>query len=224
MKDLAVMVMAKRPQPGRSKTRLTPPYSAKMAAGLSEAFLRDVLTLVGAITAVTPFVAYAPPSEVAYFQHLAQGFALIPQLGESLGERLDHVLTSCLERGFERVVALSSDTPNLPMEYLSQAFSNLREPEIDVVLGPCDDGGYYLIGVKARPSHLVLDVQMSTPFVLKDTLAVADDENLSVHLLPAWYDVDTMSDLQRLQEDLSARHTMQTPYTRAFLESVQLVS
>ena len=200
----ALIVMAKRPFPGQTKTRLTPPLSAADAADLYACFLRDVIDLACALPGVTPFIAYAPQEAAAYFQALAPGVQLIPQVGETLGERLNFVLTYCQQAGYNQVAAMNSDSPTLPQYYLAQAFEELNHAGTDVVLGPCEDGGYYLIGWKRPYPRLVRDVEMSTPQVLQDTLTLAADEGLRVALLPAWYDVDDAADLRRVFTELQA--------------------
>ena len=217
----ALLIMAKRPEPGRTKTRLSPPLSAEEASELYESFLLDVLDLARTVPDVEPIVACTPPDSLDYFRQLAPDLALLPQLGDNLGERLDAVLTASLAQGYERVAAINSDSPNLPAGYIARAFDLLRDEALDVVLGPCDDGGYYLIGLKAPHPRLVRDVQMSTPHVLRDTLAVARREGLTTKLLPVWYDIDAFSDLQRLQTDLDAAPRQVARHTRRFMEGLR---
>ena len=135
---------------------------------------------------------------------------------DRLGDRLQFVLTAALGRGLRQVVAINSDSPTLPPELLITAFRRLDHPQVDAVFGPCTDGGYYLIGVKSSPGRLVTDVQMSTPTVLSDTLAIAADEGLQVDLLPEWYDVDSANDLERLSAELAA-HPERAPASSRFL-------
>ena len=219
----ALLVMAKRPFPGRTKTRLTPHLSLTEASDLYAAFLQDVLALAQSIPGVTPFVAYAPADEdtAAYFRQLAPHMELVPQTGETLGDRLAYVLGSCLEAGYDQVAAMNSDSPTMPADYLAQAFAQLDEPQTDVVLGPCDDGGYYLIGWKQPHPRLVREVQMSTPQVFQETLAIAAQEQLHVGQLPTWYDVDNVTDLVRIQADL-ARDEQIAPHTRVALSGWEL--
>jgi glycosyltransferase A (GT-A) superfamily protein (DUF2064 family) len=126
---------------------------------------------------------------------------LVCQRGASLGERLDNLLTEVLAGGAERAVVMDSDSPTLPVACLSQAFEPLAD--VDVVLGPTRDGGYYLIGMKRPQPHLLRQVEMSTPHVLADTLALALASELTVSLLPAWYDVDTVADLDELVGEIA---------------------
>lgn len=196
----ALIVMAKRPSPGQTKTRLTPPLTPQQAADLYECFLRDVLDIVRRVPHITPFIAASPPNSQPYFAQLAPDFGFVPQIGQNLSERLHFVMVQLLQAGFEQVAAINSDSPTLPAAYLRRAFTLLADPAVDVVLGPCEDGGYYLIGWKRPNPHLILNVPMSTSRVLQDSLAIAAQEGLRVALLPEWYDVDETADLARLQQ------------------------
>ena len=211
-----LLVIAKQPKPGQTKTRLTPPLTAEQAAALYECFLVDTLDLVRRVPAMDPLIAYLPSEARAYFAALAPDFGLVLQEGAGLGERLDNALTGCLKRGYERAVIMNSDGPTLPASHLARAFEALRDGA-DIALGPSADGGYYLIGVKQPAPRLLREVRMSTPTVLADTLALAAEERLQVELLPAWYDVDEAADLARLTRELADAPPEVAPRTRAFL-------
>jgi glycosyltransferase A (GT-A) superfamily protein (DUF2064 family) len=118
--------------------------------------------------------------------------------------------------GEASVAVIGSDSPDLPAAYLREAFVRLGAGA-DVVLGPADDGGYYLIGLRARQPRLLREVPMSTPSVLADTLALARELGLRVELLPPWYDVDTAADLRQLAGRLRCAPAGVAPRTRAFL-------
>lgn len=214
----ALLVVAKRPSAGRTKTRLTPPLSPAAAAALYECFLCDTLDLVRRLPGVTPAIAFLPAEERAYFEQLAPDFELVPQAGASLGERLDNALTCFFAAGYRQVAIMNSDAPSLPLAYLAAAFEMLARGA-DVVLGPCDDGGYYLIGLKRPASRLLRQVRMSTPNVLADTLALATGDGLHVELLPPWYDVDDAGSLARLRAELAGASPEVAPWTQAFLSA-----
>ena len=204
--------MAKRPAAGQTKTRLCPPLTPERAADLYACFLRDVIDRVREaadfVKGLTPAIAYSPADAADYFAALAPGFDLVPQVGATLGERLDGVLSGAPARGYAQVAAVNSDSPSLPAAYLAGAFIRLDNPAVDAVFGPCDDGGYYLIGWKRPHPALVRDVAMSRPDTLAETLAVAARQGLRVALLPPWYDVDEPGDLARLAADPGlGRHT-----------------
>jgi len=216
-----LMVVAKQPAAGQTKTRLCPPLTGAMAAALYECFLRDTLEIMRRTPDVTRCVVYLPEDADDYFRKLAPDFALMCQQGADLGERLDNLLSAALTQGAPTAVVMDSDSPTLPAAYLREAFARLAEGA-DVVLGPCDDGGYYLIGLKQPQPRLLREVPMSTPTVLRDTVTIAAEMRLRVALLPTWYDVDTAAELQRLRRELTeppAAGTAPSPahYTRAFL-------
>lgn len=198
----ALIVMAKQPVAGQTKTRLSPPLSLSEAAELYTCLLLDTLEAVrdaaGKLT-FRPFVAFYPAQGQSEFQTMAPDFQLLAQKGQDLNERLSGALLSVQEQGYDQVAAINSDSPGLPAALLVQAYHELDDPGVDVVLGPCDDGGYYLIGWKRPYPHLVRDVTMSTPMVLANTVALALDAGLQVALLPPWYDVDDAAALSRLQ-------------------------
>jgi rSAM/selenodomain-associated transferase 1 len=217
----ALIVVAKRPAPNHTKTRLSPPLSPEQAAALYECFLRDTLDLMRRVPDVKRIIAYLPLEAEAYFAQLAPDFDLIRQEGDDLGTRLDNALTHYLRDGCERVAIMNSDGPTLPVEHLIGAFDALTD-YTDVVLGPSDDGGYYLIGLKQPAPCLLRDVQMSTPHVTADTLALAHAEGLRVKLLPAWYDVDDVEALQRLSTELATAPAHVAPHTRSFLRTTPM--
>ena len=133
----ALIVVAKRPSVGKTKTRLSPPLSGSEAAALYHCFLLDTLDLMRYVQDVQPVVAYLPYGSESFFRGIAPpGFDLVPQTGDDLGQRLDNVLRSCLGLGYSQAVVMNSDGPTLPVEYLALAFEKLNDPAVDVVLGP----------------------------------------------------------------------------------------
>jgi uncharacterized protein len=217
----SLLVVAKRPAAGQTKTRLCPPLTGAAAAALYACFLRDTLDVMRRVPAVTRGIGYLPDDASDYFRTLAPDMALTPQRGADLGERLDHLLTAALAAGTRQAVVMDSDSPTLPADYLVQAFAALSGPS-DVVLGPCEDGGYYLIGLKRPQPRLLRDVQMSTPHVVRDTLALAEQLGLQVALLPTWYDVDMVAELDRLRAELRDAPPHAARHTRAFLAASSL--
>ncbi len=215
----ALIVVAKRPAAGKTKTRLSPPLTPQLASALYECFLFDTLDQMRQVIDAHHVIAYL--DEQDYFQRIAADFELIQQEGDDLGVRLDNALTSYLSRGYERAVIMDSDSPTLPASYLSQAFQLLSDGA-DVVLGPCDDGGYYLIGIKKPRPRLLREVQMSTSTVTADTIALAEQEGLRVNLLPIWYDVDDAASLIRLMKEVESLDSQATVHTRRFLKQNEI--
>jgi rSAM/selenodomain-associated transferase 1 len=215
--DCALLVVAKRPAAGQTKTRLCPPLTGAGAAALYEAFLRDTLEVMRQVDRAAPTIAYLPDDATGYFAELAPDMALTPQRGADLGERLDHALSAAFAAGARYAVIMDSDSPTLPAAYVAAAFVALADGA-DVALGPCDDGGYYLIGLARPQPRLLREVTMSTPLVVRDTLALANELGLRVELLPQWYDVDTAAELDRLRMELAAAPPEIAPHTRALLK------
>lgn len=211
----ALIVVAKRPEPGKTKTRLSPPLTPQLASQLYECFLLDTLDRMRQVKGAHKVIAYF--GEPEYFQRIAPDFQLIPQEGTELGARLDNALNAYLSKGYQHVVIMDSDSPTLPPGFLSQSFTGLADGA-DVVLGPCEDGGYYLIGIKKPVPRLLREVRMSTPRVAADTIALAKAEGLNLVTLPVWYDVDDLASLSRLFREVNEVGQPEAVATRRFLE------
>jgi rSAM/selenodomain-associated transferase 1 len=216
--------MAKAPVPGWSKTRLLPWLTADDAAALSAAFLRDVTENVKAAAREAPIrgrVAYAPAGAEALFDgHLAQGTTLIladgsppmPPRVQGFGHCLLHAIQAMLADGHRAAVVLNSDSPNLPTSLLVETARLLLERPDRIVLGPAEDGGYYLLGMTAPHAHLFEDIAWSTNTVAADTSARAHALGLELIELAPWYDVDEPATLLRLIDDIAAPSATLTPY------------
>ena len=161
-----------------------PPAHGEQAANLYECFLLDALQIARSIPDIVRYIAYPPADGQDYFLRLAPDFAPVSQIGVGLGDRLAYVIEEIARRDGGPVVAMSSDSPTLPAAYVARAFDVLARDEADVVLGPCDDGGYYLIGLARPQPRLLAEVTMSTPHVLRDTLELAATMGLRAALLP----------------------------------------
>lgn len=225
----ALAVMTKAPRAGRVKTRLTPPLTPEEAATLNICFLRDTTTAISGATlngAASGIAVYTPiGDEGAYAGILPAEFQLVPQRGEAFGERLVSALEDLFQLGFESVCLIDSDSPTVPQRAFIEAVTILAQSDAPVVLGPSDDGGYYLIGLKKLHRPLFKDISWSTDRVLEQTIERAGEMNLRVHLLPKWYDVDDHGTLQRLCAEFFVANGRQTggypaPATRGYLEEL----
>ncbi|HSF04151.1 MAG TPA: TIGR04282 family arsenosugar biosynthesis glycosyltransferase [Methylomirabilota bacterium] len=213
--------MAKAPRAGEVKTRLCPPLSPGAAAALYRCFLQDKIEQVRALKDARPFVAYTPDEARAEFAALAPGFALVRQHGADLGARLLASLGALLGDDDTGAIAIDSDTPTLPTAFLQQAVDRIADPTVDVVLGPTDDGGYYLIGMRVAHPDLFKAMEWSTPRVLGETLRRAAAAGLRLVCLPPWFDVDTPDDLARLRDAVVRQRGHVPPHTAAFLAQHQ---
>jgi rSAM/selenodomain-associated transferase 1 len=144
-------------------------------------------------------ICFHPPDAMAKLQKwLGHQHSYHPQKGSDLGEKMKNAFVNAFGEGFLKVVIIGSDIPDLPAEFLRQAFDKLES--FDSVIGPTCDGGYYLIGF-SRKSFLPEafdDMVWSTSDVCDQTLAKLKSNNLKVHLLPQWHDVDTRGDMEKL--------------------------
>ncbi len=204
--------MAKAPRPGRVKTRMSPPLRPEEAAEMSAAFLRDItenIRLAGREAAIRGCVAYAPAGLEGLFDGtLAAGTGLVladgaieapPDVG-GFGLSLLHAARALFAQGQESVCLLNSDSPTLPTALLVRAALALAPPGDRVVLGAAEDGGYYLIGLKAPHARLFGDISWSTAAVAAQTRARVAELGLELVELAPWYDVDDAAALRRLLE------------------------
>ena len=217
---IALCIMAKAPVSGQVKTRLCPPLSLDEAARLYQCFLEDKIAQVLGIQGVEPVLAYTPDGAAGIFEALAPGVMLVPQRGGDLTSRLVSVLERLLESGFDAAIVIDSDTPTLPSRLLHHAVAQLASGEPDLVLGPSEDGGYYLIGLRGVHRALFEKMPWSTPAVLEETLRRARRLGLRVAQLAPWYDVDTGDDLARLMSELEADAGQPSIHTRRLLLSM----
>jgi hypothetical protein len=214
---VAVAIMAKAPRPGEVKTRLCPPLTPEEAAGLYRCFLQDKVAQIRTLGGASAVIAFTPDDSRSEFEALAPGLRLIPQRGGDLGSRLLNTLDVLLQDGHTAAVAIDSDTPNLPTAFLGQAVDIFTSSPTDVVLGPSDDGGYYLIGLRHAWPALFERMPWSTADVLAETTRRAESAGLRVVCLPPWFDVDTPQDLERLIAALGGNDDEAPSHTRQFL-------
>jgi rSAM/selenodomain-associated transferase 1 len=190
--EVALVVIAKAPEPGRSKTRLCPPCTPEQAAALAEAALRDTLAAVVAVPARRRILALAgkPGS------WLPPGIEVVAQRGDGLGERLGHAL----EGAGGPALVVGMDTPQLSPALLAFAAGTLVRPGIDAVLGPAVDGGYWTIGLR-RPNRAVFDgVPMSSSATCREQRHRLSELRLCTAELPRLRDVDDILDARAVAE------------------------
>ena len=194
-------IFAKEPRPGGVKSRLAATIGPERAAQVYDAFLRDLLERLRDFKARRA-VAYSPPSAGDFFRTLVgDAFELEPQSAGDLGQRMLVFFEREFAAGAGRVVLIGSDSPDLPLDRIDHAFRLLENHEL--VLGPCDDGGYYLIGMSRLIPEMFAGIDWSTPAVFEQTMRQAGTLSVRTALLDRWYDVDDPKDLRRLAANLS---------------------
>jgi rSAM/selenodomain-associated transferase 1 len=229
----ALAVMAKAPKTGRVKTRLSPPLTLEQTAALNIRFLRDTTENLATINSSAGLVSYTPVGDEALFAGiLPDTFALVPQRGDGFGERLLAAAEDILSIGYGSVCLIDSDSPTVPSAAFQQAVDALGQPGDRIVLGPSNDGGYYLIGLKEAHAEPFQRISWSTGSVLGETLTRCREAGLEVVILPTWYDVDDAATLHTLTEELlnntppvfgeqRAIDGYPAPYTRDLLLAMQ---
>lgn len=195
----ALLIFAKFPEPGKVKTRLATSLGAHQAALLYEKFVQKILEMGERGGAQRVFVTMSPAEKIANFRDKFPGdYALFPQIDSTdLGERIIAAARHVFAEGYKKLLIIGTDSPNLPLAFLEEANRSLDLH--DIVIGPAEDGGYYLIGAKEIHQRLFDGITWSSSEVLSQTIERAHNLNLHVHLLPTWYDVDDLPSYQRLK-------------------------
>ncbi len=200
MPDTALVIMARAPRVGKVKTRLAASLGPVPTLCLYRAFLTDLARRFATDHNCDLYWAYMPAT-IDFSVELAQLVpdlltgTCFPQRGSNLADRLHQVFHTMAARSLPKTIVIGSDSPQISCALISQA--RLALEKSDVVLGPADDGGYYLIGMR-EPHDLFTDIPMSTPQVLQMTIDRARELSLSVHLLETLFDIDELPDFLRL--------------------------
>jgi hypothetical protein len=235
---IGIAVMAKAPRAGEAKTRLCPAVSFEHAALLGAAFLRDVtenLRQAAGSVPIVPYIAYAPAgTEMLFEGHLAEGTRFLladgsrpaPSGVEKFGRCLLHATDTLFALGHSAACVLNADSPTLPRRVLLRLHDLLAEPGDRAVMGPAEDGGYYVLGMKRSHAALYADIDWSTGRVAAQTRARAKAAGVELVELETWYDVDEPDTLQRLRRDLTSAQPAgmyDAPFTRACLGAIGLL-
>jgi len=195
-----VLFFVKYPVEGRVKTRLAEQIGQDTAADLYRNFVTDILATLKSLDANFKIVFDLGGSQDQFQQWLGKEYPYIPQVGQHLGQRMKNAFLQAFSEGFNSVVVIGSDSPDLPEEYLELAFGALDTN--DVVIGPSSDGGYYLMGF-TRNSFLpdaFERISWSSNKVLEQTVNILKQYRQSLYLLPQWHDVDTVTDLESFSQ------------------------
>jgi glycosyltransferase A (GT-A) superfamily protein (DUF2064 family) len=157
-----------------------------------------------------------------YVDILPEEFCLLPQRGENFGERLYFAAEDLFRCGFDSVCLIDSDSPSVPGENFSKAVELLSSPDDHIVLGPCDDGGYYLIGLKQLRREFFEGIEWSTERVFEQTKQRATAIGVAVRKLPQGLDVDDHATLRRLCDQLLGKNARDdvAPRSKQFLREL----
>ncbi|MDP3723514.1 MAG: TIGR04282 family arsenosugar biosynthesis glycosyltransferase [Candidatus Omnitrophota bacterium] len=195
-----LLIFVKEPVPRQVKTRLATEIGAEAACHVYrrcvERTLERLVALRGEIT-----LCVEPAEAMGRLQAwLGSAWPVQPQRGATLGERLADATDSAFAAGMRRVIVIGTDSPWLDHLRIEEAFSAMERT--DLVLGPTEDGGYYLVGLAKSAPGLFHGISWSTSQVLDQTLAAARASGMTSALLPEGYDIDRLTELQRwMKED-----------------------
>ena len=205
-RDIVLAVLARAPSAG-GKSRLFASLGRPFDPALGLALLSDTLRAAGAVDGVDRAIVYTPPD--AYDEiRAAAGDApqLLAQRGSDLGARMAAAIDDLLGLGYAGVVLIGSDLPTVPPAALRLAADALQREDC-LVIGPAEDGGFYLLGARRPIGDLFAGIEWSTPRVFDETVAAARRLGIRVVRTPAWFDVDDADSLARAAADERAVHT-----------------
>jgi rSAM/selenodomain-associated transferase 1 len=195
LEDRCVLFFIKNPEKAKVKTRLASAIGDKMAVKLYKRFLLEMLSTLNKGTFLF-YVCFHPEDSLNDLKNwLGEDYLYTPQIGENLGEKMKNAFIEAFSMNFKRVLLIGSDIPDLPLEFIDEAFKSLDEK--DAVIGPSVDGGYYLIGFKDKTflPRVFERIPWSTERVFDETMKVLENQKLAVHTLQPLRDIDTVEDL-----------------------------
>lgn len=205
----AVVLMSRAPIAGETKTRLESHLTSKECAKLHKAFLKDIntkfLNLKNIYSRLDLYLSYTPEDSKNLFEEIIdEEFTRIPQRGKDLGQRMYNAVADAYQKSKLPVIITGSDLPLLDIDIFTEALAGLKER--DIVIGPSQDGGYYLLGMKKPESCLFDFADWGNHSVLEKTIRAASRHNLKSHFLPEASDVDTFKELLELRAKLISKN------------------
>ena len=198
-----LILLVKAPRPGLVKTRLAADLGPAEAASAYRTLVENLLHRLRDLPELE--LHFAPDDALQDIrQWLRNGWTAKPQCAGDLGHRLQTAFSDAFASGTQKVVIIGSDCPSVEPEDICAAWEGLSTQ--DVVLGPANDGGYWLIGLRQPREELFVNMPWSTPAVLQETLQRCLANGLQVLLLRELSDVDTKEDWQAFLQSLVSRH------------------
>ncbi len=199
----ALITFAKAPIPGTVKTRLQADIGPKRAVRIYKSFVNGVLTECSGLRGIDRFLGCTPTQEDGYLSDLAAKYRMrtFDQEGKTLGKRIYNAFKHCSGKGYSDIVLIGSDSPSIPADFIKKAFNELKKN--DFVIGPCFDKGLYLIGAKsARVDEIFRNIKIDTGKDVNGILKKIGKTKIRLSMLPFWYDIDDIEDLEFLKAHL----------------------
>ncbi|MHC6179803.1 TIGR04282 family arsenosugar biosynthesis glycosyltransferase [Clostridium sp. JNZ X4-2] len=192
----ALILMTRVPIPGKTKTRLMEFLTGEECAKLHTRFLLDVFRVCSMLgSGIDIYLTYTPKENLSYMRDIIPSYInIFPQSGNDLGNKMDNAINKVLYKGYEKVILIGTDIPEIQPSYIKKAFYILEDK--DVCLGPTEDGGYYLIGMKERYSEIFSNnIRWGKKSVIEGTMDIANRSNKTIGFTHKCCDIDTKSDL-----------------------------
>jgi len=197
-----LLVFTKAPVIGEVKTRLQPDYSLEQSLNIHKKLVINTLTSVSNLAEIDIELCCTPHRQYMFFLDCEKRFSiqLNDQLGDDLGERMAFAFSSTLQL-YEKVIIIGTDCPEINEQYIIDALAALDD--FDSVIGPAEDGGYVLLGLKSFASGLFSETSWGSDIVFKQTKKVLSDLSWSCHELAMMHDLDRPEDLHRYKNLLT---------------------
>nr|WP_307775887.1 TIGR04282 family arsenosugar biosynthesis glycosyltransferase [uncultured Cetobacterium sp.] len=194
----ALVVMTRIPVPKKTKTRLMTILTPEECAEIHTAFLKDIIETGSQLKDTDFYLFYGDEGPLDLIKDLIKDdMTTLPQEGENLGEKMRNIFSELFNKGYEKIVLMGADIPEVSERDLQNAFDMLTTK--DLVFGPTLDGGYYLVGMK-KLYEVIFDpeIKWGTPEVFQETLEVIKKSGIEVNLIKTHEDIDTKEDLKAL--------------------------
>lgn len=215
----ALLLFTRVPVAGRTKTRLYPALTPSQCAQAHRAFLQDIVLACTLPRQWDLLVFYGQEGPLSILrQLLPEQRAFFPQQGNTLGQRMDRAVRQALEMGYASCVLIGADVPQVHRGVIARAMSLLAE--CDLVLGPTQDGGYYLLGTRQPCTAVFSGQRYGGSTVFADTVEAARRAGLRWTQAPSLRDVDEPEDLRALARYLAHTEENLCPNSRAFLQEL----
>jgi len=199
----ALITFVKAPIKGTVKTRLQKDLPKDQVIEIYKSFIIEILDRFSRLRGIDRHLGCSPSKDHKFLREVSEKYnlATFDQRGNNLGRKIVNAFRDHFKKGYSEIILIGSDSPTIPKEYVKKAFSELKK--IDFVLGPCCDGGIYLIGAKKDiNSKIFSNIPWDTSDVLNLVLEKLHRLNIPFSMLPFWYDVDNIDDLKFLRNHL----------------------
>jgi uncharacterized protein len=216
---VCILVFVRAPEMGKVKTRLANVIGQDAALRLYKSFVADELDMLRNLFFDVIICYHPPTARQTIGNWMNKEFDFMAQSGKDLGQRMKNAFEEVFSLGFQQALLIGSDLPDLPSSIILDAFDHLTRQ--DAVIGPCEDGGYYLIGFRwdTYSSEVFMQIPWGTAQVFDQTLLRFRENNLNSYILPRWRDIDDFEDLLWLKKSLDKNPTL-AKHTHLFLTTL----